>query len=100
MIRGKEKKSFRSVLENIKVLETNLTKYVKSLIKRKYKTLLETHIKEYLNNEMLTGSHIPHSWIGIFNILRISYKLVYSFKWISNEHYSRIFLPSQELDKR
>ena len=65
--------------EKIKYLGINLTKEVKDLYSEKY-TTLKKEIKEDTNK----WKHIPYSWIGRINIIKMSIqpKAIYRFNSI------------------
>ena len=61
-----KKTLFDIATRKIKYLGINLTKEVKDLYSQNY-TTLKKEIKEDTNK----WKHIPYSWIGIFNIIKM-----------------------------
>ena len=70
---------FTLATRKIKYLGINLTKEVKDLYSENYRTL-KKEIKEYTNK----WKHMPCSWIGRINIIKISIlcKIIYRFNAI------------------
>ena len=66
----------------IKYLGINLTKHVKDLYSENYKTL-----KKEIEEDTNKWKHIPCSWIGGTNIIKMSIvpKAIYRFNTIPNE---------------
>ena len=75
----REKIPFNIATRKIKYLGINLTKEVKDLYSENY-TIMKKEIKEDTNK----WKHIPCSWIGIMNIIKMSIlpKIIYRFNAI------------------
>lgn len=68
--------TFKTAKERIKYLGIQLTKEVKILHNKNYKTLLKE-----IRDDTSTGKNIPRSWIGRINIVKMAVlpKAIYRF---------------------